>query len=116
MNKGTLPFQPKGQHCTVSMPVGHNPAASYRVQFDNILPGSGVNKCKSVRVFNAGPDLVLFELVGGQGDQSVNVSNGIPLAPNTAMLLGTAGGTAIAAICPNTNATLYATPGEGNSI
>ena len=120
MSQRIAPFSPTGNGVTVSFAVNATPKA---YQFDNLLPSGPVgatgttqnfNKARSVRLFNAGPDLVLFELVGGQGDQRVSPSTGVPLAPNASVVMGTNGATFVAAVSATpTGARLYVTPGEG---
>jgi len=108
-------FRPADIGVTVSVLAPAAPAAAGRVKFDAVLnPGA---KSRKVRLYNAGPSLVFFELVGvsdtGQPVGDVNVNTGVPLAVDREIILETAGATYLAAICQSGNATLYATPGEG---
>lgn len=117
------PFAPAGNGVTVNFAVPQSPLVG-KIQFDDVLPANqpnpntspsiamGINKSRNVRLFNAGPDIVFFELVGSQGAQTASVSGGVPLAANTAIVLNSSGATFVAATSP-TKATLYATPGDG---
>lgn len=117
------PFAPAGNAVTVQLQVPQSPKSASQ-QFDNLTPAAlpnpnttpqtamGINKSRNVRLYNAGPDMVFFELVGSQGAQNAAALSGVPLAPNTAIILASNGATFVAATSP-TKATLYATPGDG---
>lgn len=104
------PFAPRANQVTVSMAVTVAPAV---IQFDNILPGDGINKGRSVRLLNAGSQMVFVKLVGGQGFRTASASTGFPLAPGAERVLNTQGATFVAAVTATGSSTLYATPGEG---
>lgn len=114
-------FSPAGNHVTTSFMAGPVSAA---FQFDGFNPSSVTNtnpstvtpvsKSHVVRLFNAGPSVAYIEFVGAQGDRASQVGTGIPLGPGVPPeRFGTGGATYIAVVTAGGNATIYATPGEG---
>lgn len=121
-NMRVPPFTPNGLRTTVHMTVS---SVSETMQFDgfsltvqsNQSPSTTQvgGRSNSVRLFNAGPSTVFFELVGSQGDRTAVAGSSVPLAPNASEKFTTSGATWIAAVTATISdtATLYATPGEG---
>ena len=116
-----VPFGAAGNGVSVSLAVT---TVSHAVQFDNINPPAAAPnvsptpniamKSRCVRLFNAGPDLIFFELVGPlPANQTATIGTGVPLPAGKAETFSTAGSTSIAAVALTSNSTLYITPGEG---
>jgi hypothetical protein len=113
MSVRLAPFSPSGPAVTVSFAV--KPTSDFR-QFDNILPqqAGGFTKARSVRLFNAGPDLIFFELRGTQGTETADPMTGVPLGAGKDGIFACGGATVVAAVsATSTGALLYVTPGEG---
>lgn len=110
MIKVPRPFAPAGNQVTVNVAAGKSPAFK-QVRFANTPQ---VQAARAVRLLNVGPDIAFIELVGEQSDQTALMSSGIPLPPNIPTVLSMQGATFLSATTP-TEATIYATPGEGQS-
>ena len=106
------PFSPGRVGNTVSAVIG---ITASTLNFDNPTPtpGGAFAKGNTVRLFNAGPNVVFVDLVGAGTTPSATVTNSMPLPVGAVEKFTTAGATAVTAITSTGTSTLFATVGEG---